>query len=169
MKPRSKKCCFREPSPKEMALSEAGYDDIEEAILTIARYYFQTFALPQTQSWLAALQVADTRFPGTSSAGIAMDILAAVQAMRMSRSSPFRFSNPACPGCSQIIGEHERQFMCVVQAARRGQMGSARTHAMLLCEGNDTEALIARMVALAASTAAASDTRAKTAASPHLV
>lgn len=152
-----------------MAFSEAGYDDIEESILTIARYFFQTFALPQTQSWLAALRLADIRFPDTSREEIAMDVLGAVQSMRMSRSSPFRFSNPALPGCSQIISEHERQFMCVFQAVRREQMGPARTHAMLLCEGNDSEAFITHMVAVAASTAPALDAAAKTAASQHLV
>lgn len=169
MTSRSEDCCVRDPSPKEMSLSEAGYDAAEDAILEVARYFFQTFALPHTQSWLAALHRAEARFSGSSGPGIAMDILAAVQAMRASRSSCFRFSNPACPGCSQIVGEHERQFMCVFQAVRRGQMGPARTHAMLLCEGNDTEAFIERMTELAASVGSDSGAAGTARAQPHFV
>lgn len=145
-------CCNRSPSPKEIGLGEAGYNDVEDAILEISRYFFQTFAIPEAQSWLTGMQRAESRFAGAAGPGIAFDILAAVQAMRMSRVSPFRFNNPSCPGCSAIVSEHERQFVGVYRAVRRGHRGEAQMHALLLCEGNATACLMRRMEALVAST-----------------
>lgn len=39
--------------------------------------------------------------------------------------------------------------MNVLQAIREGRVGAAKTHAMILCEGNNTERLILRMIELA--------------------
>ncbi|MEM9872989.1 MAG: hypothetical protein AAF822_17275 [Pseudomonadota bacterium] len=142
-------CCGRSASPKETTISEAEYDEIETTILEVARYYWQTFAIPESQSWLFALQRSESRFPGPNGAEVGLETLAAVQAMRMSRSSCFRFNNPSCAHCARIVSEHERQFMNIFQAVRAGRMGPARTHAMILCEGNDTDKLILRMQALA--------------------
>jgi len=145
-------CCHRAPSPKEKSLEAAGYDPIEHAILEISRFFFQTFAVPQSQTWLLALQCAELRFPRDVSAQICFDILAAVQAMRVSRVSSFCFNNPTCPGCSKIVSEHERQFMGIFSAIRGRRMSEAQTHALLICEGNDTKRLFHRMTALASST-----------------
>ncbi|MEM1064516.1 MAG: hypothetical protein AAF771_07865 [Pseudomonadota bacterium] len=142
-------CCGRHPTPKETTVEEAAFDSAALAVLEVARYYWQTFAIPQSQSWLCALQRAETRFPGLNGVEVGLDTLAAVQAMRMSRTSCFNFNNPGCPHCSLIVSEHERQFMNVLQAVRQGRVGAAKTHAMILCEGNDTERLIMRMVSLA--------------------
>ncbi|MEM9342413.1 MAG: hypothetical protein AAGA87_05165 [Pseudomonadota bacterium] len=145
-------CCNRAPSSKETSLREAGYDTIECAILEVSRLFFQTFAVPHSQSWLMALQRAELRFPSEAGAQIGLDILAAVQAMRMSRVSSFCFNNPTCPGCSQIVSEHERQFMGIFRALRHRRMSEAQTHALLICEGNDTRHLLNRMMALVSST-----------------
>lgn len=144
-------CCDRAPSPKETSLEEAGYDPTERAILEVSRLFFQTFAVPQSQTWLLALQCAELRFPPDLSAQIGFDILAAVQAMRVSRTSSFCFNNPTCPGCSKIVSEHERQFMGVFRAIRQKRTSVAQTYALLICEGNDTTRLIARMSALVSS------------------
>lgn len=142
-------CCGRTPTPKETTIEDAGFDPSALAVLEVARYYWQTFALPQSQSWLCALQRAETRFPGLNGVEIGLETLAAVQAMRMSRTSCFNFNNPGCPHCSRILSEHERQFMNVLQAIREGRVGAAKTHAMILCEGNNTERLILRIIELA--------------------
>ncbi|MEM0937099.1 MAG: hypothetical protein AAF646_09340 [Pseudomonadota bacterium] len=141
--------CGRCTSPKDTTLADAKYDLIEVTILEVARHYWQTFAMPETQSWLRALQCAETRFPGPHGGEIALETLATVQAMRVSRTSNFRFNNPNCPCCSQVVGEHERQFMSVFQAVRSNRVGLARTFAMLLCEGNNTDRFLMRMAALA--------------------
>lgn len=140
--------CNRRPTEKEVSLADAGFDHIEVTVLEVARYFWQTFALPETQSWLSALQRAELGFRGPHGADIGLEILATVQAMRTSRSSCFSFNDPRCKGCSAILSEHERQFMGVFRAVRDDRPGQARTHAMVLCEGNDTDALIGRMAEL---------------------
>ncbi|MEM0950292.1 MAG: hypothetical protein AAGK37_23075 [Pseudomonadota bacterium] len=162
-------CCGRDPSDKETTVQEAGYDGVEEAILEIARYYWQTFAIPQSHSWLAALQRAESGVFADTNGEIGLEVLATVQAMRKSRVSCFRFNNPACPQCSSIVSEHERQFMNVFQAVRQGRIGAARTHAMLLCEGNPTDHLIIRMTALVEASVRPNEPRIQAAVPKQLV
>lgn len=145
-------CCDRPPGDKEIAVANAGFDFVELTVLEIARLFWQTFAHPDSQSWFYALQRAEQSFGGTRGGEIGLEILAAVQAMRMSRMSCFQFNNPSCKGCSAILSEHERQFMNVFRAIREERPGLARTHAMLLCEGNDTDPLIDRMGELVQAT-----------------
>ncbi|MEO0752406.1 MAG: hypothetical protein AAFY25_11450 [Pseudomonadota bacterium] len=141
-------CCDRAPDAKEIPLTEAGPDYAKNAIPEVARCFWQTFAMPQTQAWLMALQLAKHRFRGQRGGAIGLEILATVQAMRHSRVSCFRFNNPACNSCAAFVSEHERQFMSVFRAVPNKPEGPARSHAMLLCEGNDTELLIERMTEL---------------------
>lgn len=141
-------CCGRPLTRKESTLREAGFDPLDVDILTIARFYWQQFALPESQAWLYALRKAETTFPDRDAAAIALELLATVQAKRLARVSAFHFSNPGCRVCRHVLSEHERQFMGVYQALRDGRMGVARTHAMLLCEGNDTDDFIAQMQSL---------------------
>lgn len=141
-------CCDRAPDAKEIPLAEAGLDDAETSILEVARWFWQSFAMPQTQAWLMALHLAKHRFREQRGGTVGLEILATVQAMRHSRASCFRFNNPACQCCAAFVSEHERQFMSVFRAVRDEREGPARTHAMLLCEGNNTEFLIERMTEL---------------------
>lgn len=143
--------CSRSPAEKEIYLSDMGFDFSERVILEIARFYWQTFAVPESQSWLRALQVAENNFGTQHGSDIGLTILAAVQAMRISRSSCFQFNNPNCAACSKLLCEHERLFMSAYRALKDGREGSARTHAMLLCEGNDIERLICELGILASS------------------
>ncbi|MEM9707545.1 MAG: hypothetical protein AAF871_02045 [Pseudomonadota bacterium] len=143
------RCCGRGPSNKESSIDGAGYDGIETAILEVARFYWQTFAMPETQSWLMAHHRSEVRFGQEMGGLLGLDILSAVQAMRMARTSCFKFNNPGCPHCAEIVSEHERQFMNVLQSIRAKRMGATITHAMLLCEGNDASAFIQRMAEVA--------------------
>lgn len=148
-RPESDECCARSPSDKELALAETDYDFEEKAVLEVARFFWQSFAVPETQSWLLALQCAEDNFDHLGASNTGLLVLASVQSMRMSRVSCFQFNNPMCKGCASIVSEHERQFMNVFRAVREGSKGRALTHAMILCEGNDTELFISRMEELA--------------------
>ena len=138
-------CCDRPPLSKEVPLEEAGFSETEMAILEVSRFYWQTFAEPSSQSWLFALQSAEERFGGAHGGELGLEILACVQSMRMSRKSCFRFNSSRCKDCAAFVSEHERQFMNVFISLRDGNRGAALTHAMILCEGNSTDAFIDRM------------------------
>lgn len=127
-----------------MSLEEAGYDTVERAVLHVSRCYWQSFATPKSHAWLSAICHAEQAFGGNA----AFKVLSVVQAMRISRVSCFHFNNPGCKGCAAIISEHERQFMNTFMAVRAGRMGSAETHAMILCEGHDTRNFVQEMKAL---------------------
>ncbi|BAQ67730.1 hypothetical protein NHU_00561 [Rhodovulum sulfidophilum] len=152
--------CERRLGPLDRPLAEAGYDPSEHGVLTVARYYFQSFAFPNSQAWINAFAKAESLFPpGMARAGaseIAVAVLAAVQQMRAARGSGFRFSNPDCPGCARILSPHERQFMEVLVALRRGRRSRAHAAAMLICEGNASETFLVAMSDLAALTGALS-------------
>ena len=142
-----KECPGRNPSGKELDIASSGYDHAELCTLEVARYFWQSFAAPETFSWLLAFEKSEAYFK--TRANIGLRILSAVQAKRHSRVSCFRFNNPTCYACASLITEHERQFMEILRAVRTGRPGLAQTHAMLLCEGNATQMLIRRMRALA--------------------
>ncbi|MEL6522863.1 MAG: hypothetical protein AAFQ66_17975 [Pseudomonadota bacterium] len=144
---RYRDCQKREPRKKEMHIASISFDAAELHVLEIGRFFWQSFAIPETCSWLMALTKAEEFFQDRGDIGLR--VLSAIQAKRLSRSSCFRFNNPTCPACSEYITEHERQFMDVLRATRHDRPGSARTHAMLLCEGNDTKMLMERMRDLA--------------------
>lgn len=137
--------CGRRPCPNEISVADAGYDLIEISVLEVARYFWQTFAAPQTHSWLFALQRAEQHFYQSRGDVIGLEVLATVQAMRMSRKSCFQFNNPQCERCCALVTENEQQFMNVFRAVRQNKIGRAKTHAMILCEGNRSDAFIERM------------------------
>lgn len=131
--------CDRKASAQDVELSESGLDRDEQILLTIMRYYFQSFAMPQSQGWMQAIRVGYEAFPEKEAANLTMAVLAVVQTMRSSRQSGFQFSNPDCAHCARTLSGDERQLMGTVASTRRGQRSRAHTHALLLCEGNDTE------------------------------
>ncbi|GAA0307248.1 hypothetical protein [Rhodovulum strictum] len=145
--------CDRRLGAGETLLADAGFDPAETAVLTIARLFFQSFAIPQGHAWIGAFARAGAFFPpGMARARgpeIAVAILAAVQAMRAARNSGFRFSNPDCPGCTRILGAHERHFMDVLCAFRRGARSRAHAASMLICEGNPADPFLTAMANLA--------------------
>lgn len=146
--------CERRLTPQDVLVADAGLDPAEVAVLTVARHYFQSFAFPQSQAWINGFARAEQMFPPGSgrarAAEIAVAVLAAVQAMRGTRATGFRFSNPDCPGCSRILSVHERQFIEVLAAIRRGRRGRAQVTALMVCEGNAHDAFLRAMSDLAA-------------------
>lgn len=140
--------CRRLVSDREIPVAEAGFDSLELSVLAISRFYFQSFAIPESQMWMRALEVARDCFGEARGGELGNLVLDMVQAMRLSRRSGFRFSNPGCACCSQILSENERQMMGVFIAVRHGLLSQAHAHAMILCEGNDTVEFLAAMTDL---------------------
>ncbi|WP_371169260.1 hypothetical protein [Aliiroseovarius sp. 2305UL8-7] len=127
------------PKHGDAALLEtAGLDADERAVLHVMRYFFQSFTRSSTQGWMGTFRHALDQFPADQAANVALAVLSVVQNMRISRREVFRFSNPDCPGCCKVLCDDERQLIGIVVAMRRGQISRAHTHALLICEGNDT-------------------------------
>ncbi|MEM9248847.1 MAG: hypothetical protein AAGB05_09155 [Pseudomonadota bacterium] len=129
---------------------ELGYSEAEEGVLTIARHYFNTFACPERHGWIAAIAAALQDFDDAHGPEVAVAVLAAVQAMRRTRYSTFRFNNPDCAVCARYVTPHERAFMASLRAVERGRTADAAAHAGLLCEGNDVRGFLSALDVLAA-------------------
>lgn len=119
-----------------------GYTTDERGVLTLARFYFQSFTNPQDQSWLNAVGHALQQFGHQDGPNIAVAVLAVVQTMRRSRMSVFQFNCAECRTCSVYVTAAERTFMSIIRAAAANNAEAAEGHAMILCEGNDTVPLV---------------------------
>ncbi|WP_461425888.1 hypothetical protein [Gymnodinialimonas sp.] len=142
-------CCGRKLDPKEILVADAGLDRDEVAILTLTRFYFQSFAVPQTHAWIGALEHTQAHFGEAHGLLVAGRVLGAIKVMRSTRRSVFCFNSPTCPGCAAILTEHERRMIRSLAALRCGRDGLARTELMMLCEGNDTDDVLAAFRVLA--------------------
>ncbi|QPH55606.1 hypothetical protein [Pontivivens ytuae] len=140
--------CGRKVGRNEIPLGHAGFDRVEITLLRVTRFFLQSFAIPQSQSWLMAFNVAEHELPKGASSEVVLELLAMIQAMRCSRRSTFHFNNPSCRGCASVLTEHERQFMTAFTAMRRGEASVAMTSALLLCEGNDANPMLERAARL---------------------
>ncbi|MGY6633164.1 MAG: hypothetical protein ACXIU8_05410 [Alkalilacustris sp.] len=129
--------------PGEVAIATLGLDPFARLTLTLLRFHFQTFAQPDSQGWLTALRVATLRVGPQVAGPLCYDLVALVQALRQARRSCFNFNRPDCGCCSGWLTAEERLLMQVLGAVRSGQKGAALTHALLLCEGNAAEDLVA--------------------------
>ncbi len=139
------------PNPGPRA-DRRGMDTLDPALrcaLAIARYQFQSFAMPELESWSRALPHADRLFGRDAAPGLVCAVQRAVHAMRCARKSVFRFSNPDCGRCAARITGHERLLMNTLRSILADRPSDAEAHAMILCEGNDTRVLIDEMRALA--------------------
>ncbi len=134
--PNSTRCC-RHGASNQLAVRDERLDRFERGVLEVMRHYFSTFAVPQSQAWMRAMEVAFLHFPESTAAMTSLRVLDVVQTMRRSRSSIFNFSSPTCPYCAGLLTDAERHLMATIQCVRSVRMGEAETHAMLLCEGND--------------------------------
>ncbi len=117
---------------------ELGFDDTEFAVLTIMRHIFQSFADPESQSWMRAFYAALQHFPEEKATHVMVNTLSTLQAMRHTRASGFSYSNPSCARCSAILREDECRLLSVLAAFRRGMTSQAHGYALILCEGNDS-------------------------------
>lgn len=135
--------CHACRSQGETPLSALNADAIDFAFLTAARYFFVTFSEANSNAWLSAVLGSESFFPDACHAETMRRALAVVHEMRTTRKSVFHFSNPRCPNCSSVATDDERHLLQMVQFARKGQTSGVSSSAMLLCEGNPAERVIA--------------------------
>ena len=141
--------CSRHPGQKEIYVNSAGLDQIEFALLEIARFYLQTYAVAASHSWILGLKAAEKHFGIEVGARVGVRLLLALQEMRFARRSVFSFNSPQCVGCSKYLSEHERRLMTSISALRSGRLGLAQAEMMMLCEGYDTSAALSAFTELA--------------------
>ena len=130
------------PPSDAMQVSDTGLDAFEISMLAVLRHFCTSFCTPQSHAWMTAYGIATERWGISDGPKAAQCLLAVAEAMRRSRPTMFVFSNPTCLTCRAHITPNERQFMQVIHAARRSNLGVARTAAMMLCEGGDTQAFV---------------------------
>ena len=111
----------------------------EEKVLTVARYYFMTFAKPSKQTWLHANDYAIKHFSSNNGPYASLAVLSAVQTMRQARNSTFIFNDPDCKTCSNYLTRNELSFVTAIRCKSKGNDKGAAGHALILCEGNNTE------------------------------
>ena len=143
--------CCRAPVSKEILRYNVGLDHDEDMLLTLARFYFESFAVPDTHSWMSGIDEAALHFGDDKGAIVAQRLLFALQSMRFARRSVFNFNSPTCEECSSIVTEHERRLMAAIQGVRLGWQSIVKTELMMLCEGNDTAIVEQSFVKLAAA------------------
>lgn len=124
-------------------------DPMMHCVLTVARHQFQSFAMPQFESWTLALPHAERLFGRDEAPRLVCGVQRAVQAMRCSRKNVFHFSNPGCARCAARLTGHERLLLNSLRSAMMERRQDAEAHAMILCEGNDTAAFLDEIGALA--------------------
>lgn len=124
-------------------------DAFERNVLKIARQFFESFARPGGHAWIKAFQDAEHAFPAPFGATIANAILISINEMRMSRRNMFSFERSTSAFASSSLTDTERYFMLALHDVRRKNWGSARAHALVLCEGNEVSRLLAALERLA--------------------
>jgi len=132
------------------AIDRLGYSADDHGILTIARYYFHSFADPAGQGWIGAVSTALKQFGDRRGPAVAVATLGVVQTLRRTRRSDFHFNAPACPRCAAHATGHEQQLMAAIRASAQGRVAAAGAHVQLLCEGNETRAVLRAMQTLVA-------------------
>lgn len=138
-----KKSCHARHAAGDVPLTSLNTDAVDFGFLSAARYFFISFSECDASAWVMTMLSSESFFPGPDSAEKMRRSLAVVHEMRTSRRSMFRFSNPRCQGCSAIVTQDERYLLQLIQNARAGHGSQVASSAMLLCEGNSTERVIA--------------------------
>lgn len=129
-------------------IEKAGLEPRDQVVLQTARYFFESFANPEHQSWLLGLKCPTLTYGEIDGVRVASLVLGAVQAMRQARQSCFRFNNPHCANCARLLSEHEGLFMRSFIALREGRRPVAFSYAMLLCETNPVDTFLAAQTRL---------------------
>lgn len=133
----------RPGKPDEVALDSLNPDLFARLTLALMRWHFQTFAAPDSQGWLTALRCATTHVGPRAAGPLCYDLVALIQALRSTRSSPFRFNPEGCACCRVWLTPEERLLLELIAALRQGRKGRAQTLVQLLCDGATSDDLIA--------------------------
>lgn len=128
--------------PGDVRIATLGLGPRQATALDVMRFFFTAHAQPESQAWMAAFELAAAAEGPELGPAVGWRALRVVQALRGSRRSAFRFSNPVCPGCRGVATETERRLMTMVLRLGRGELAAARADALLLCEGGPTAPLL---------------------------
>ena len=134
--------CHQAAQEGDVSLASLELEATEYSILSAARFFFSSFANPETPSWMTVVIASEDFFPVKDSARIVQSILIVIHEVRVSRKSTLRFSNPHCVDCQNNVTAEERHFISMVRKMNSNRPEAAVTHAMLLCEGNQTTNLL---------------------------
>lgn len=119
------------PAASDTACLSAG----ERAVVAMMRQVFIGFADESDSGWGEARRLGEVAFDPLISAGLIEALGAFLAALRESRRSAFRFSDPRCPCCRERLTEPEGRIVALIRASRRRRSADVMTQAMVLCEG----------------------------------
>lgn len=145
--------CQKKLRPGCVPLASLEVDPIDFAFLTASRFFFVSFSEPEARSWVSLILGSESFFPGPGSAERMRRALAVIDEMRSARRSCFQYSNPRCQCCAAIVTADERHLMQMVQHARARRTSRVMSSAMLLCEGNPIDRVVAAVDGLVRSLA----------------
>ncbi|MEM8824471.1 MAG: hypothetical protein AAGF30_12735 [Pseudomonadota bacterium] len=142
--------CPKATSGNSTPLSQLPFDGDEQQVLRIARMFFRSFAVPDSQAWIGGVGAALERFDHLAAPHIYVATLGAVQSMRQARRSVFCFNDPCCEDCARSVTDSERLFLGGLRAMRDQAPDRAAAFATILCEGNDCGPWLVALKTLAA-------------------
>ena len=134
--------CHQAAQEGDVSLTSLQLEATEYAILSAARFFFSSFANPETPSWMTVVIASEDFFPVKDSPRIVQAILVVVHEVRLARKSTLRFSNPHCVDCQNNVTAEECHFILMFRKMSANRPEAAVIHAMLLCEGNQTSRLL---------------------------
>lgn len=134
-------------APPDSSVAQADYErplNLKEwGLLDIMRCLFVGYAEADSHAWDAAVLRGDWHFEGGVGHPLTQALVDFIEALRLSRRTAFHFSDPRCPCCRGRVTDCERRMIAVVRAKAADRVSSARTHAMLVCEGGADDAFLA--------------------------
>ncbi|MEP4769700.1 MAG: hypothetical protein ABJQ21_10735, partial [Roseibium sp.] len=97
----------------------------------------------------AAFDTCMREFGPTHGPKIGVAVMKSLKVLRITRKTTFRFKNPNCRCCREILSDHEAYFLGVLRAWRSNDGLARQTQIILLCEGEDAESFSDRVKVLA--------------------
>jgi len=138
------------PSDDAVPLATLGLDPFETGVLAVIRHFLNTFTRPETQGWRSAYAIAAERWGEAEGLPIAPRALTVLDAVRQARRASFRFANPLCVTCRDLVTGEEAALMQMLHAMRRNRADLASSAALRLGEGRMDPALLVVALAFAA-------------------
>ena len=121
--------------PRRVSIPDASLSQSERVILRSLRLFCLSYATPGCLTWEKALDICNSSFGPIYGPQLGFATMNAMRALRTTRTTCFKFTNPDCPCCRDTLAEHEFQFMSLLRAERSGDGLTAQTNALMLCEG----------------------------------
>lgn len=146
--PRTDRACGM-PGVHEEYLERSGLDRFEQDALEVMRLVFARMSGSRPRHAAGPEDVAIRLFGPQEGPALMAALSGLVDAMAISRSDRFRYSNPYCDGCARILTRNEANLMGVLHHARRERPGKAMAHALMLCDARPVGPMIAAAEAVA--------------------